>query len=239
LIVVAADHGVAFPKARERRRLRRANAAEIAPVPLLVKAPGQKRERVDDAWVSTIDILPTIFDVLNLNPRVKMDGRSAFSDEVQGRDSLHILLRNSFEELNIPGADFERERQLIVDRNHALLGTGADGAGRIYRVGPNQELLGRPADAAGLEPLDVEFVYGADYEDVDPSSPFVPSHIVGRVQGGGEGGREIAVAVNGKVAGVGETFTLATGDEGELVSVIVPPDSFKPGRNEVRVYLVA
>jgi hypothetical protein len=58
------------------------------------------------------------------------------------------------------------------------------------------------------------------------------------VQGGGEGGREIAVAVNGKIAGVGETFTLATGDEGELVSVIVPPDSFTPGRNEVRVYLV-
>ena len=42
LIVVAADHGVAFPQARERRRLTRENAAEIAPVPLLIKAPGQK-----------------------------------------------------------------------------------------------------------------------------------------------------------------------------------------------------
>jgi hypothetical protein len=238
LIVVAADHGVAFPKARERRRLSRANAAEIAPVPLLVKAPGQKRARVDDAWVSTIDILPTIFDVLNLNPRVKMDGRSAFSDEVQQRDTLHILLRNSFEELNIPAADFERERERIVERNHALLGTSSDGPERIYRVGPNQELLGEPARSAGLEPLDVDFVYGADYANVDPSSPFVPSHVVGRVEGGGEGGREIAVAVNGRIAGVGETFTLGTGDEGELVSVIVPPSSFTPGRNDVRVYLV-
>ena len=34
LIVVAADHGVAFPHARERRRLTRENAGEIAPVPL-------------------------------------------------------------------------------------------------------------------------------------------------------------------------------------------------------------
>ena len=238
LIVVAADHGVSFPKARERRRLTRANAAEIGPVPLLVKAPGQKRGQIDDAWVSTIDILPTIFDVLNLNPRVKMDGRSAFSDEVQNRDTLHILLRNSFEELNIPAADFEAERQRIVDRNHALLGTGNDGPERIYRVGPNQELLGRPAASAGLEELDVDFVYGADYDDVDPSSPFVPAHVVGRVQDGGEGGRDIAVAVNGKIVGVGETFTLATGDEGELVSVIVPPSSFRAGRNDVRVYLV-
>jgi hypothetical protein len=238
LIVVAADHGVAFPKARERRRLTRQTADEIAPVPLLIKAPGQKRGEVDDAFVSTIDILPTIFDVLELDPRVKMDGRSAFSDEVQRRDALHILERNTFEELNIPADEFVRERQGIVDRNHALLGTGADGPERIYRVGPNQELLGEPAAAAALEPLGVEFVYGPDYEDVDPSSPFVPAHVVGRVEGDGGGGREIAVSVNGTIVGVGETFTLATGDEGELVSVIVPPDSFRPGRNDVRVYLV-
>ena len=45
LIVVAADHGVAFPQARERRRLTRDNAAEIAPVPLLIKAPNQTKAR--------------------------------------------------------------------------------------------------------------------------------------------------------------------------------------------------
>jgi hypothetical protein len=238
LIVVAADHGVAFPQARERRRLTRKNAAEIAPVPLLIKAPGQKRGRTDDAWVSTVDILPTIFDVLDLNPRVEMDGRSAFSDEVQKRQTLHILLRGSFEKLNIPAADFVRERQRIIDRDHALFGTGSDGPGRVYRVGPHQELLGKSVEGTGLEPLDVDFAYGPEYGNVDPSSPFVPAHVVGRVQGGGDGGRDVAVAVNGKIAGVGETFKLAVGDEGELVSVIVPPESFRRGRNDVRVYLV-
>jgi hypothetical protein len=235
---VAADHGVAFPQARERRRLTRKNAAEIAPVPLLIKAPGQKRGRTDDAWVSTVDILPTIFDVLDLNPRVEMDGRSAFSDEVQKRQTLHILLRGSFEKLNIPAADFVRERQRIIDRDHALFGTGSDGPGRVYRVGPHQELLGKSVEGTGLEPLDVDFAYGPEYGNVDPSSPFVPAHVVGRVQGGGDGGRDVAVAVNGKIAGVGETFKLAVGDEGELVSVIVPPESFRRGRNDVRVYLV-
>ena len=61
---------------------------------------------------------------------------------------------------------------------------------------------------------------------------------MGRVKGGGDGGRDVAVAVNGRIVGVGETFTLATGDEGELVSVLVPPGSFKRGRNDVRVYEV-
>jgi hypothetical protein len=238
LIVVAADHGVAFPNARERRRLTRQNAAEIAPVPLLIKAPGQQTGKIDNDWVSTIDILPTIFDVLNLNPRVKMDGRSAFSDEVHRRRTLKILLRGSFEELDIPEADFVRERQAIIDRNHALLGTGADGPDRIYRIGPHQELLGKSPTEAGLRPLDVDFAYGADYKDVDPDSPFIPTHVVGQVQGGGDGGRDVAVALNGKIVGVGETFTLAVGDAGELVSVVVPPESFKRGANDVRVYLV-
>jgi hypothetical protein len=58
------------------------------------------------------------------------------------------------------------------------------------------------------------------------------------VRDDGPGGREIAVAVNGRIAAVGETFTLAVGDEGELVSVMVPPESFEQGRNEVEVFEV-
>jgi hypothetical protein len=238
LIVVAADHGVAFPHARERRRLTRQNAGEIAPVPLLIKAPGQKTAKVNYNWVSTIDILPTIFDVLNLNPRVHMDGRSAYSPEVKRAKTLKILERGSFNELDIPASDFVRERQTIIDRNHRLFGTGADGPGRIYRIGPNQDLLGKSPEQAGLQPLDVDLTYSDDYKNVDLKSPFIPSFVVGKVNDGGDGGRQIAVAVNGKIVGVGETFKLAVGDQSELVAVMVPPGSFEQGSNDVRVYQV-
>jgi arylsulfatase A-like enzyme len=234
LIVVAADHGVAFPHSRQRRRLGRKTASEIAPIPLFLKAPGQRRGRVDDAWVETIDILPTIFDVLNLDPRVKMDGKSAFSDEVQSRDELRFLIRNTFETLRIPAEDFERERQAIIDRNHRLFGTGADGPERIYRIGPHPELIGQPASAAG-PPLDVELGDAGDYENVDPASGFVPTHVVASVNGPDRHPRDIAVAVNGTIQAVGNTFTLAVGNAGELVSVMVPESAFRKGRNEVEV----
>jgi hypothetical protein len=236
LIVVAADHGVAFPHKRERRRLNRQTAAEIAPIPLFMKAPGQRTAKVDDAWVETIDILPTIFDILNLDPRVKMDGRSAFSEEVQSRDELRFLIRNTFETLKIPAADFTRERKAIIDRNNRLFGSGADGTDRIYRIGPHPELIGQPASAAG-PPLDVELADAGDYENVDPASGYVPAHIVASVNGPDRHPRDIAVAVNGTIQAVGNTFKLAVGDSGELVSVMVPESAFQKGRNRVEVLL--
>jgi hypothetical protein len=235
LIVVAADHGVAFPHARERRRLTRQNAAEIAPIPLFVKAPGQKKGRVDDAWVETIDILPTIFDVLNLDPRVKMDGRSAFSDEVQRRDELRILVRNSFEVLRIPADTFTRERRAIIDRDQRLFGSGTDGPGRLYEIGPNPELIGQPAAAAGEE-LDVSLSLAREYGHVGSDPLYVPVHVVGRVNGPDRDPRDIAVAVNGTIRAVGNTFKLAVGDDGELVSVMVPESAFRKGRNRVQVF---
>jgi hypothetical protein len=236
LIVVAADHGVAFPHARERRRLTRKTAAEIAPVPLFIKGPGQKKAKTDDAWVETIDILPTIFDILKLDPRVKMDGKSALSDEVQNRDELRILIRNTFEVLRIPADDFTRERRAIIDRNLRLFGSGAEGPGRLYEIGPHPELIGQPASAAG-EQLDVDLSYKPDYGNVGADPTYVPVHVVGRVNGPDRHPRDIAVAVNGTIRAVGNTFKLAVGDDGELVSVMVPESAFRKGRNNVQVFL--
>jgi uncharacterized membrane protein YgdD (TMEM256/DUF423 family) len=237
LIVVAADHGVAFPKDDvQRRRLTRETAAEIAPIPLFIKAPGQQRGEVDDAYVETIDILPTIFDILNLDPKVEMAGRSAFSDEVQSREELRFLIRNSFEVLRIPADEFEAERQVVIDRNQRLVGSGADGPARPFQLGPNQELIGKPAEAAG-EPLDVELSYAPEYRNVDPATGYVPAHVVGKVNGPDRHPRDIAVAVNGTIVAVGNTFELTEGDDGELVSVMVPETAFRKGRNDVQVLL--
>jgi hypothetical protein len=235
LIVVAADHGVAFPRARQRRRLHRNTAAEIAPIPLFIKAPDQKKPKVDDAYVETIDILPTIFDILKLDPRVKMDGKSAYSAKVQRRRVMRMLIRNTFQVLRIPAKEFERDQRKIVERNLRLFGTGADGPERIYRIGPNQDLIGKPASAAGPK-LPVELVSAHDYENVEPDSNYIPTHVIGRIRGPDKSPRDIAVAVNGTIAAVGNTFKLAVGDEGELVSVMVPESAFTQGRNTVEVF---
>ena len=165
LIVVAADHGVAFPHARERRRLSRTTAARSRRSRCSSRPPARSTAKINKAWVETIDILPTILDILNLDPKVKMDGQSAYSHEVQNRKTLRFQIRNTFETLQDPG----RRRSSasgaqIIARNHRLFGSGADGPQRIYEIGPHPELIGQPASAAG-PPLDVDLADKGDYDE--------------------------------------------------------------------------
>ena len=57
------------------------------------------------------------------------------------------------------------------------------------------------------------------------------SHIVASVNGPDRHPRDIAVAVNGTIQAVGNTFKLAVGNAGELVSVMVPESAFHKGKN--------
>jgi arylsulfatase A-like enzyme len=79
LVVVTADHGIGFDVgAPDRRTVSQANIGEVAPVPFFVKASGQPKGRVDRAYVHTIDVVPTIADLMNLRPVWPMHGRSVF-----------------------------------------------------------------------------------------------------------------------------------------------------------------
>ena len=170
---------------------------------------------MNDAYVETIDILPTILDILNIDPKVKMDGHSAFSDEVQDRDELRILHRQHLRAAAHPGRGPSRSSaEAIVERNQRLFGSGADGPGRIYRIGPHQELLGRRASAGGEGSRGPS--YARDYGNVGADSDLRARARGGAAERAGQAPRDIAVAVNGRIAAVGNTFKLAEGDEGEL-----------------------
>jgi hypothetical protein len=75
LVVVTADHGISFRGGDLRRHPTKRNLAELAFTPLFMKLPGQRQGRVvDDRHVLTLDILPTIADVLGIKIPWKTDG---------------------------------------------------------------------------------------------------------------------------------------------------------------------
>lgn len=237
LVVVMADHGVSFKKGQfDRRDVNRGNIDEITPVPFFVKRPGQERGSVSRAVVETTDLLPTIADVLGAKLSAKVDGRSAFSNDVRRRRKVSMLKRNLKGSITLSLAQFERERDQQLAKKVRIFGTGADPADRIYRIGPNQELIGQPARSAAKSSARASIADAGELAKVDTKSFLIPNWITGRVSGGE--GLDIAIAVNGTIRGVGNTFKLATGG-GELLAVMVPPSALRDGKNDVKVYEVS
>lgn len=242
LVVVTADHGVAFRKGLfDRRRATPETLAEISPVPLFVKLPGQRKGRIDDSIVETTDIVPTIADVLDIELPEETDGKSAFGEAVAGRTEVKMLTRDVSEWMRVDGEEFDRRKQALVDRKAALFGTGADGPERIYRVGPNQELVGREVaslGAIGESSAKVALTAPRDYDHVDPDGPALPTWVTGEVSGGDGDRRDVAIAVNGIVRAVSNSFRLADGDA-ELVAALVPPSALRAGENTIEVFEVS
>jgi sulfatase-like protein len=241
LIVVTADHGVAFQQGLfDRRKATRDTLAEISPVPLFVKLPGQEKGRVNPAIVETTDIVPTISDVLNIDVPEETDGKSAFSAAVAKRDEVKMLPRDFSDWMRVDGDEFAAEKQALIDRKVALFGSGADGPDRIYRVGPHQELVGKPVSSlptGGSSDAKVSLTDPGAYDDVDLRGPVLPVWVTGKVSGADDR-LDVAIAVNGVVRAVSNTFELATGGD-ELIAALIPPSSLRNGRNTVEVYEVS
>jgi hypothetical protein len=212
VIVVTADHGVALMSGEPRRPVNRANVGAIAPVPFFVKLPGQRKGRIDDGAVRTIDVLPTIAKAAGVELPWKADGRPADERAVDPRapiDVSHAGVPVLTEPLATVLAK-RRERDRVEAR---LLRAG------VYAVGPRPELIGRRvATRAGEQRV-----------TTDPESSVWPSFVSGTADGL-EPGTEIAVAVNGRVEA---TTRVYSDDDRPVYAALVPPSSLRDGANSV------
>jgi Sulfatase len=237
LVVVAADHGVSFRVGQtDRREVTPETVEDIAPVPLFVKAPGQRAGRVSTRPVETIDILPTIADALGVRLPWRVDGRPAEGPAPAGRPAVDIVTR-AWEPLRVDAAALERRKRAALARKVLFFGSGSGGPG-LYAVGPHRELLGRPVSALGATSdarASVAIDEASELADVDLRGP-LPALLSGRISGAGPGRHDLALAVNGRVAAVSRSFPW----EGEeRFSAFAPPQTFRSGRNVVEVFLVA
>ena len=242
LIVVTADHGfsseVSVPS---RRKTTRANIDEVAPVPLFLKAPRQRRGRVNPAYARTVDVVPTMADILGFAMPYRADGRSAFSRAVRRRRVVEVIARDFSGTVSIGARALERRRRVLLRRRLRLFGSG-DWASLHTGTGPNRQLLGRSlADLssahAGRSRAAGTVFDANDLRRVRPRSAVVPTQVTGEVEGKSQRNRDIAVSVNGKVEAVSRTFRLF-GSTRELFAVNVPERSLRPGRNDVLVFEV-
>ncbi|CAN5227338.1 hypothetical protein BH18ACT14_BH18ACT14_18380 [soil metagenome] len=231
MIGVTADHGVSFRPGDRRRGPTRTNIQDVAYVPLFLKRPDQREPVIVDDHVETVDILPTIADVLGISIAWEVDGRSGFGDEHTTRVNVSGFVR--------PVASVLDARDKALLRQIRLFGTGAT-TPVLFGVGPAPSILGRSVSrlrvvGAGSASAEMDAKPLALLRSLPRGSRFYPSQVTGRVSGLGAG-RPIAIAVNGRIAGTSTTIDSAGAIR---FSILVPEELLHVGRNPVRVFAVS
>ena len=234
LVVVTADHGAAFRPGDHSRIVTSTNVAEIAHVPLFVKAPRQRAGRVDDGHVQTTDVVPTVAKLLRARMPWRVEGRPA--DEVgrSRRGALTIYREKGGGKVVASRVALERGRAAAVRRRLRLFGPGRRG---LFRAGPHPELVGRRLStlAATSGGLRATLDGAGRYLAVDPASNRVPADVSGVIEGGPPRSRPLAIAVNGRVAAT--VWSIAR-EGGETFTAVVAASAFRRGRNRVTVLAI-
>ena len=234
LLVVRRRPRRELPGGGPRRPVVHENLADIARVPLFVKLPGQRVGQIDERSVRTVDVLPTIADVLDLRIPLKVDGQSLLQPGVSSR-SVQVLSRTG---ALVRGSVDELDRQQTRTLRHkvALFGEGHDS---LYAIGGHPELLGRPAggpDVSPVAPDDVELDGQALFADVRTSSHFAPVRVMGRVDGlDPDATDELAVSVNGTIVALARVFELGGATR---FDALVPESALRDGANRVRLWTI-
>ncbi len=242
LLVLTADHGISFRaggpiRVLEGQRLDPARQPDILWVPLFVKEPGQTDGDVSDANALSVDILPTIADVLDVELPFPVDGRSLLGPPRGSSDKPFYV--TDVIPFGVAVAD-----PIAVDGPTGWSGVLADTVEafapdvgdplRLFRIGPASALVGERADAvrSRLRPLAVDLL-GPDAFGSVPPRGTVPALVRGRVPDGSRG-TPLAVAVNGVVAATAPTYV---DEDGAVVFAVMVDDGLlREGSNEIDVY---
>jgi Sulfatase len=235
LLVVTADHGIAFRAGRGRRAADGGSLAEIANVPLFVKAPNQKGGRIDDGPARTIDVLPTIATAVGARVEGETDGRPL---PRRGGAGEKIRLRTfSGDEVAVPFADLIRQRDTEVRRRIGLFGAGNGFAG-VFAPAASRPLLGpvRELRTSGRAPFQVDFDFREGFSTFSPESSGVPAFITGVLSGSASGGERVGVAVNGRLVAVTRSYRAGADVR---MGALVPLTAFRRGRNRVEAFALS
>jgi hypothetical protein len=229
LIVVTSDHGASYRESRPRRQPTRHNLSDILRVPLLMKLPGQHRGDLVDRIVETVDILPTILDVLGAKTSLRFDGRSLLDGQVAERSSRTYFSRGRPYVAN--AADLAADSASSVDRKERRFGHG-DPVG-LYAPPRVRQLLGANMSRStphATRDVQITLRNPRQFEAVNLDRDLLPLYVGGALETSQADPLPVAVVVNGAVAAI----TYSYRERGaHLFGTLIPEASLRAGRNTV------
>lgn len=229
LMVVAADHGIAFDAGLPKRTATQATGGDIAWVPLFVKMPYQHAPHVIDAPVETIDVVPTVVDALEVTGAIPMDGIPLHRARRRA-EYFRVLGSVALGDASELASAVEKKLQVFPRANHWL---------DLFRLVPrgSRRWLGRRVVGAAFDPAVAARVAGLSRLRSAPSSQArVPSLVKGRLDGADPSRTDtLAIALDGRVVAVTKTYTRRGT---ERFYALIPPTAYSSPPREVQLFRI-
>jgi hypothetical protein len=165
----------------------------------------------------------------------RVDGESVFDRSAQIPSNVDVFMRSG-RRLTLPLPEFKRRIRASLDRKIRLFGDHGESPG-LFGIGPHPELIGRTASSIPRAPFSADIDDAAAYSSVKLRSDFLPAQLTGTIHAGPAHARDLAAALNGRIAAVGQSFKLA-GNDAENFSIMLPESAFREGRNSVELLSV-
>lgn len=232
LLIVTADHGTGFLPGQSRRDPVNQNLPDLLSVPLFIKLPGQTEGVTSDRNVESIDIFPTICDVIDMEVAEPVDGASLFDESIRPR--LRKTFFAAWEPL-ILSADYP-ERFQYVDRMIRLFGTGAHND-RLRSHLYMPELVGRPLTEFTIDEvaeLEIQLVFGSGHYNLERPE-IVPGLFSGHVTSfSSDTPATLVIALNNEIVAV--TRTIRDPQFEGSFTVLAIDAEYRPGDNDLQIF---
>jgi hypothetical protein len=238
LVVITSDHGNSMLLPDPGRSPRADNMPEIFRQPTFVKLPGQTTGEIHDEVASTIDLLPSLVDVLDVEVAWSFDGHSLFDGSPAATTMRVMTQRPAPDHVNPSFPDY---LHTVVARHAEDFPRG--GWLGVAAVGEYAELVGQPVTSLDLDlgagtGWHARILQAPELGAIDLDRGLVPITIQGAVrlpEGVEKPPDEILLTLNGAVAGVGGGWSERDGEW--FFSGLVAEELFVEGANDVQVLI--
>ncbi|MBV1906886.1 MAG: sulfatase-like hydrolase/transferase [Pseudomonadales bacterium] len=239
LIILTADHGVSFKPGTPRRDLADATYQDVLPVPLLMKLPHQTTSHTDIHYVSNLDILPTVADILGITVPWDVDGYSLLSGK--SRDKILVPFPEPANDI-----EFDAKATLLfpsLKKQLKLFGSNSSFSADI-RSDINSKLIGTIAtNSTTPNKYYINFHNPLQYQYVDLNSGFIPAKLSGEVLSKGDGpsilptkSLRLAISFNGVIRAI--TSTSNFDDKPHYFSTMIHSSAFRQGSNLIEAFVI-
>jgi hypothetical protein len=238
LVVITADHGIAFVPDGDRKTGPRPHRETLLFVPWILKLPGGGRRVIDDE-VRSIDIFPTLAEILGAPIPAGVDGRSLVA-RLEQADTQREDAR---------ATELLEARRASIQRFAGWVGPAVEGDPTVH-VGAYRAHLGAALETFEVEPTEGALAFDdeAAYADVSLDAGLIPCLVTGTLTGAADEllDRDIAIFVNGELSAVthclGRTLRRTRrkhrAGQPAFFSALLPEPSLRAGQNTLQGFFI-